>query len=106
MGSPFDGAPHVVTTELRSALRFVRAAREDPAIRGQLERLWPVEGLGPVADIAAGAGFAVSVDSLRAAHAHDWAMRWALHNNAGPREATDDNADNAVAVVNNPLSSM
>ncbi|MDQ6617893.1 MAG: Nif11-like leader peptide family natural product precursor [Actinomycetota bacterium] len=60
-----------VNGELMEALRFLRAVREDAAIRARLERLDPAEGLEPVVAIAGAAGFVLSIESLRGAHGYD-----------------------------------
>ncbi len=65
------------------ALRFVRALRDDPALRARVEELGDDAMLDQVAAVAAGAGYACSADDLRAAHGRDWGLRWALY--AAPR---------------------
>ena len=89
------------TAELLAALGFLRALREDAAIRARVERLDPADGLGPVVAIAADAGFLLTAASLRRAHGYDWALRQARY--AAPsavHPATADSAASAVAVVN------
>jgi hypothetical protein len=88
--------------EMMAALRFILAARQDGVIREQLSGLDPNEGLGPVIAIAADSGFVFGPDSLRAAHAHDWALRRAGYAFAA---GSFDNAANTVAVVNKASSS-
>jgi len=79
------------------ALRFLRAAREDGAIRELLSRLDPAQGLEPVVAVAAVAGFALDIDILRAAHAHDWALRRVRYTLAASRpEATAEKAAGAM----------
>jgi predicted ribosomally synthesized peptide with nif11-like leader len=60
---------------LTSAMRFLRAVREDAALAARMHELDPADGLEPVVAVAADAGFEVSVEDLRAAHAYDWALR-------------------------------
>ena len=83
------------------AMRFVRAAREDEALAARLRSLDAEEGLAPVVALAAEAGFNVTAEDLRAAHAHDWGLRRALY----ARDATADSAQSTVAVVNSASSS-
>jgi nitrogen fixation uncharacterized protein len=83
------------------AMRFIRAARETDDIARRLGKLDPAEGLEPVVAVAREAGFDVSVEDLRAAHAHDWGLRRALY----ARDDTDDSAQSTVADVNSASSS-
>src|SRR4051794_10742257 len=57
------------------ALRFLRAVREDSALAARVGALDPADGLDPVVRVARDAGFHFSVEDLREAHAHDWALR-------------------------------
>jgi predicted ribosomally synthesized peptide with nif11-like leader len=67
--------PAVSREGLARALRFVRAAREDPQLAERLRTVDPAAGLVVVLRIAAEAGFEISEDELREAHARDWALR-------------------------------
>lgn len=69
----------MTTGDLMIALRFLGAAREEPALREHVLALDPAEGLDAVVDVAAWAGFTVTVETLRAAHRHDWALRRARY---------------------------
>lgn len=80
------------TTE---ALRFIRATREDPDLASRLSQLDPDAGLEAVVTLAAAAGYSISAESLRAAHAQDWTLRWIRYRKA----------DTTVAVVNRESSS-
>jgi hypothetical protein len=60
---------------LGEAMRFLRAVRSDAALRERLAELDPLAGLAPVVAVAADAGYSLTVDALRCAHAHDWALR-------------------------------
>jgi predicted ribosomally synthesized peptide with nif11-like leader len=60
---------------LQAALRFVRAVREDEALADRVRALGPAAPLARLAALAADAGFDVTEDELRAAHAHDHALR-------------------------------
>jgi Nif11 domain len=85
----------------QTAMRFLVAARSDPALRQRLERLEPGTGLQPVLSIASEVGFSFSEDDLRRAHRHDWMLRRVYHlGDARPA----DSAASTVAVVN-PASS-
>ena len=61
-----------------AALRFIGAARRDPALR---ERLAAREGrdLAAVVEVAGEAGFAITAEDLRAAFGVDWGMRRARY---------------------------
>jgi len=58
-----------------AALRFLGAARSDPALRERLSQLAPDEGLEGLQRLAVDAGYRLSADDLRAAHAQDWGLR-------------------------------
>jgi predicted ribosomally synthesized peptide with nif11-like leader len=60
---------------LTCAMRFLRAVREDSTLAARVHELEPAEGLEPVVGVAAAAGFELTVEDLRAAHAYDWALR-------------------------------
>lgn len=63
------------TDGVRAALRFIAAARSDPALRERLKGVETGSGLAPVLAIASELGFSFSEDELRAAHRHDWGLR-------------------------------
>jgi hypothetical protein len=86
-----------------AGLRFLAAARQDPALHDRLAGIEPEAGLGPVVLVAAEAGFSVSIDDLRAAFVHDWGMRRARYLRD---ESTADSAATTVAVVHTPQSGM
>jgi predicted ribosomally synthesized peptide with nif11-like leader len=83
------------------AMRFIRALREDAALGEKAGALDPAAGLEPVVALAREAGFDLTADDLRAAHAHDWGLRRALY----ARDATADSAQSTVADVNSASSS-
>lgn len=88
------------------ALRFFRAAREDTSLGEQLGQLDPADGLAPVLAAAEAANFSVSIESLRAAHAHDWALRRARYLvGLDIGAATAERAASTVAVVKSASSS-
>lgn len=60
---------------LRDALDFIRAVREDAAMRAEVEALGPEASLEQLVAIAARTGRTITVEDLRAAHAHDWGFR-------------------------------
>jgi hypothetical protein len=90
-----------------AALRFLRAARTDAALHERVALLDPADGLEPVLELASEAGFHFSVDELRRAHAHDWALRLARYASATdrPRATTATSEASTVAVVNTASSS-
>jgi predicted ribosomally synthesized peptide with nif11-like leader len=83
------------------AMRFIRVLREDDALGEKVRALDPAAGLDPVVALAREAGFDLTAEDLRAAHAHDWGLRRALY----ARDATDDSAQSTVAEVNSASSS-
>jgi predicted ribosomally synthesized peptide with nif11-like leader len=82
------------------ALRFLAAVRHDPDLRHQVAALDPGAGLQAVIEIAHAAGFRVTAEDLRAAHAQDWGLRRALLR-YGDAVAS---APRTAAVVNVPSS--
>jgi hypothetical protein len=84
-----------------TALRFIAAARADRTLTARLAELDPEAGLDPVVAIAHDAGYRISADDLRAAHAHDWGFRRARYLLATPAAS----AATTTAVVNSPASS-
>jgi hypothetical protein len=65
---------------MRLALNFIAAIRRDEALRDAVVAVVAAEGgLRDIADVAAGAGYAVGVDELRAAFATDWGLRRAFY---------------------------
>lgn len=89
-----------------AALGFLRAVREDETLRERIRQLDPADGLEPVVRLAVAEGFAIDADTLRAAHAHDWALRLA-HFVAASRLAavTAAREPTTVAVVKSASSS-
>jgi predicted ribosomally synthesized peptide with nif11-like leader len=61
---------------VQAALIFIARVREDGALAERIRALGPEATLEQVASIAAGAGYEVTADDLRRAHAHDWSLRW------------------------------
>jgi len=61
---------------LPTALRFIEHVRRDAATRQAIAALGDGCGLDDIVQIGAAAGFSFTTDDLRAAHKHDWAMRW------------------------------
>jgi hypothetical protein len=105
-GTASEGTAAPAADGRMTALRFVRAAREQAEIAEQLRGLDPNDGLEPVAAVAAAAGYEVTIDGLRRAYADDWALRQVRYAVAAQRPAaTADNAASAVAVVNTASSS-
>jgi len=64
---------------VQHALAFLRAARDDEALRRELQRLAPDAPLDDLVAIGRSAGFAVTGEELQRAYVHDWRMRWALY---------------------------
>jgi hypothetical protein len=86
------------------SLDFIRAVREDPGLRQEVEELDPADGLAPVVALAATHGFYVSIESLRAAHAHDFVFRLARYGAGGSQTKAAASPESTVAVVNTPSS--
>lgn len=63
----------------RDALRFIRAAREDPELRARVRALDPFTPLSAVVEVARAAGFDIDEEQLRAAHRADWGLRLARY---------------------------
>jgi predicted ribosomally synthesized peptide with nif11-like leader len=61
------------------ALAFLRRVREDAALAARVEQLDPADGLAPLVEIAADAGFTVSAEDLRRAYRIDWNLRRARY---------------------------
>jgi predicted ribosomally synthesized peptide with nif11-like leader len=61
---------------VENALRFIVAVRSDESLKDRIRLVPPEQGLEAVVRIAAEAGFAFSAEDLRAAHRHEWGMRW------------------------------
>ena len=70
----------------QAALRFVREVREDATLRSRVEALGDHATLDDVAALASDAGFPCTADELRAAHGHDWGMRWVRHGASRDRD--------------------
>ena len=94
-------AAHASGRGLSSALRFLRAAREDRALAERLAQLDPQDGLEPVLRLAAAEGFDLRADELRVAHRVDWGLRRARYADAGSAAS----APSTVAVVKSESSS-
>lgn len=62
---------------------FIRAVRADPALRAKIAALGPDPRLEDIVGLAADAGHAVEAETLRAAYAQDWALRWLASNDTG-----------------------
>jgi hypothetical protein len=62
-------------SELATAMRFLRAAREDEQLASRLRELDPAEGLDPVIGVAMAAGYAIDAPTLRTAYRFDWTLR-------------------------------
>jgi predicted ribosomally synthesized peptide with nif11-like leader len=65
------------------AMRFVRAVRGDTSLAARVRAVDPADGLDPVVRVAAEAGFELSAEDLRMAHAYDWALRRVRYSNGG-----------------------
>jgi predicted ribosomally synthesized peptide with nif11-like leader len=64
---------------VRAALQFIRQVRTDLALKDKINALGPIPDLADILPIGAEAGFKFTVEELRRAHNHDWAMRWAYY---------------------------
>jgi hypothetical protein len=61
------------------ALAFLRRVREDAPLAARVDQLDPADGLVPLVEVAADAGFAVSAEDLRRAYRLDWNLRRARY---------------------------
>jgi hypothetical protein len=68
-----------VDDDVATGLAFLRAIRQDPALKARVDALDPEEGLEPVLALAAEAGFALSGTALHRAHRMDWLLRRARY---------------------------
>ena len=64
---------------MRAALQFIRQVRTDQALKDRIKDLGMIPDLGDILPIGAEAGFNFTVEELRRAHNHDWAMRWVYY---------------------------
>lgn len=69
--------------ELQIAMRFLRAAREDPRVAAALRELDPGIGLQPVVQVARTAGYPIDDETLRTAYGLDWGLRRSRFAEAG-----------------------
>jgi predicted ribosomally synthesized peptide with nif11-like leader len=61
---------------IQEALHFMRKVREDEGLRSRAEALVRGGDLEELVRLAGEAGYPFTVDDLRAAFKHEWAMRW------------------------------
>jgi predicted ribosomally synthesized peptide with nif11-like leader len=61
---------------VKAAMEFIQLVRADESLRRELEALGRAADLECVIRIAQSAGYTFSVEELRVAFKHDWAMRW------------------------------
>jgi len=61
---------------LQSALQFIQQTRRDAALQAQLQALGWRADLAAIAQLGAACGLVFTVEELRTAFKHDWAMRW------------------------------
>ena len=64
---------------VRAALQFITQVRTDQALKEKISALGLVPDLADIVPIGAEAGFNFTVEELRRAHNHDWAMRWVYY---------------------------
>jgi predicted ribosomally synthesized peptide with nif11-like leader len=67
---------------VRTALQFIRQVRAELALQDKINALGPIPDLADILPIGAAAGFNFTVEELRRAHNHDWAMRWVYYGGA------------------------
>lgn len=61
---------------VHDALRFMEAVRKNPALQEQVRSAHDHTGLEQLPRLGREVGLSFTVDDLRAAYRHDWAMRW------------------------------
>lgn len=66
-----------------AAHQFIRAVRADPGLRTKIAVLGTDPRLEDVVRLAADAGHAVEVETLRVAYGQDWALRWLASKDTG-----------------------
>jgi predicted ribosomally synthesized peptide with nif11-like leader len=64
---------------VQTAMQFIRKVREDESLRDQLKALGQAAELESVVQIGAAAGFDFTIEDIRTAFKHDWAMRWVYY---------------------------
>ena len=65
---------------VQTALQFIQQLRNDEGLKTRLLALNSHPDLESFVKLGAEIGFAFTVEELKAAHKHDWAMRWLLYN--------------------------
>jgi predicted ribosomally synthesized peptide with nif11-like leader len=61
---------------VQAALQFIRRVRQDGQLADRVRALGPEATLDQLVSIGTEAGYDVTADDLRRAHAHDWSLRW------------------------------
>jgi predicted ribosomally synthesized peptide with nif11-like leader len=64
---------------VQAALQFISQVRGDLSLQDKINALGPIPDLADILPIGAEAGFNFTVEELRRAHNHDWAMRWVYY---------------------------
>jgi len=79
---------------LPAALDFIRAARERTDLAERVRALGRDATVQALTRIGAGAGYSFTPDEFRAAHRHEWTMRWLRYGAAAaPTGAAAGGAD-------------
>jgi predicted ribosomally synthesized peptide with nif11-like leader len=65
---------------VQTALRLIRDIRTNGSLQNQIQALGATGDLEHVVEIAAAAGYELSVADLQTAFKHDWALRWTYYN--------------------------
>jgi hypothetical protein len=62
------------------ALQFIQQLRADQGLKNRLLALDDSHNLERFVKLGSEVGLPFTVDELKAAHKHDWTMRWLLYN--------------------------
>jgi len=65
---------------IQTALRFIQQLREDKYLKKRLLILNDCPSLESFVKLGAEVGLTFTLEELKTAHKHDWAMRWLLYN--------------------------
>jgi len=65
---------------VQTALQFIQQLRNDEGLKNRLLARNSRPDLESFVTLGAKIGFVFTVEDLKAAHKHDWGMRWLLYN--------------------------
>lgn len=80
---------------IRAGHQFIRATRTDAGLRQKVGSLGLDPRLEDIVGLAAGEGYQVEPEALRAAYRQDWALRWLASNDTarGNRDSSASASD-------------